>query len=290
MKNTISSQEALLLADLHDLLVDSAKNGYSFSEADWARWKRENSFPREIMEPAYKALSEAWNAGSTSLTVGYGSPQKKGSTSGNNLRPNLDHPLDYLLFTVIRPHVDETLKILDQLLDSKEEDLSALCAFRAEMNDIKSENEAVTEHLRSLEALLVTLRDDYRKKMETGMPFEERMAHCSRELAKLDAPEFMSHWIAPVYKAPSYWQLVKASACASIFGKNRKVVFELFWKELCYLQAYWKPGARPIVPSIWAQMRTKKLVLSQDDDEETGMMDLDEDSDFEYDGRGDFMD
>ncbi|THV74584.1 hypothetical protein D6D28_02452 [Aureobasidium pullulans] len=109
-ENSISSNKVEDLAGLHDLVIDSAKNGYTLTLTAF------NNFVRKklgIKGSLYKPAYESWM-------------QSAADSNDGRLEPNLRHIIDYLLFEVVNPRIEQLNKDCQVKLadaDSHDEDL-----------------------------------------------------------------------------------------------------------------------------------------------------------------------
>jgi hypothetical protein len=100
-ENPISSKRVEDLAGLHDLVIDSAKNGYTLTSSAFNEFIRTKLDIRKGLSiPAY----ESWI-----------NPTKD-STDGR-LEPNLKHIIDYLLFQVVNPRIEQLTKDCQEKLE-----------------------------------------------------------------------------------------------------------------------------------------------------------------------------
>jgi hypothetical protein len=265
-----SSPGALALADLHDLLVDSAKNGFTFTDADFEAFKKKHNLPKDLPPLAYEMAFEPWKS-STYRSCGdmVGASPKRKSTPPPKY--NRAHPLDRLLFDVVIPHVNETLDLVDQVLVQAEEDVSALSRPVAELEKMYKGGGIVYTQLKALEQCLATLKEQEKAWKTSGKTWKERADLLKIEVSRLEPqhPELKEHWLLKVGNSPSYWELLKASAFTSVF--SRMYANALFWRELGHLQAYQNEnGPLPVVSTIWAQLKPKKFEVQEQDWEESG--------------------
>jgi hypothetical protein len=109
-ENSISSKKVEDLAGLHDLVINSAKNGYLLTLSAFNDFVRKKLGIRgNLFKPAY----ESWMDPTTDSTVA-------------RLEPNLKHIIDYLLFEVVNPRIEQLTKDCQDRLanaESYDEDL-----------------------------------------------------------------------------------------------------------------------------------------------------------------------
>jgi len=122
-ENTIASPGVDALADLHDLLIDSAKNGYIYDKTTYQNFLRDNPNIRKKFppKPAYRQALEPDKEERGLRT----SPTK--NAHARSIRFKKDHVVDYMFAHVIGPHIAGTLDLLTQALEtktSKDDDLT----------------------------------------------------------------------------------------------------------------------------------------------------------------------
>jgi hypothetical protein len=109
-ENSISSKKVEDLAGLHDLVINSAKNGYLLTLSAFNDFVRKKLDIRgNLFKPAYKS----WMDPTTNSTIA-------------RLEPNLKHIIDYLLFEVVNPRIEQLTKDYQERLanaESYDEDL-----------------------------------------------------------------------------------------------------------------------------------------------------------------------
>ncbi|THY88603.1 hypothetical protein D6C95_07026 [Aureobasidium pullulans] len=246
-ENSISSKKVEDLAGLHDLVIDSAKNGYTLTLTAF------NNFVRKklgIKGSLYKPAYESWM-------------QSAADSNDGRLEPNLRHIIDYLLFEVVDPRIEQLNKDCQVKLadaDSHDEDLvkpysdrkadidpiivdvlRRMKADLAKVNSIGNSAEKMTKELYALQASRVLEAYTAVQPIHT----EDRVV---QEWLKRTTPN-----------SPNTWELVKASAF--YFDKHRNrltLAFLVASKELCYIKAMASPGRRVVIDTLYATYKPRK--------------------------------
>ena len=246
-ENSISSKKVEDLAGLHDLVIDSAKNGYTLTLTAF------NNFVRKklgIKGSLYKPAYESWM-------------QSAADSNDGRLEPNLRHIIDYLLFKVVNPRIEQLnkdcqIKLADT--DSHDEDLVKPYSDRkADIDPI------IVDVLRRMKADLA--------KVDSIGNSAEKM---TKELYALQASRVLEAYMAvqPIHtedrvvqewlkrttpNSPNTWELVKASAFYLDKHRNRlTLAFLVAGKELCYIKAMATPGSRVVIDTLYATYKPRK--------------------------------
>lgn len=246
-ENSISSKKVEDLAGLHDLVIDSAKNGYTLTLTAF------NNFVRKklgIKGSLYKPAYESWM-------------QSAADSNDGRLEPNLRHIIDYLLFEVVNPRIEQLNKDCQVKLadaDSHDEDLvkpysdrkadidpivvdvlRRMNADLAKVNSIGNSAEKMTKELYALQASRVLEAYTAIQPIHT----EDRVV---QEWLKRTTPN-----------SPNTWELVKASAFYLDKHRNRlTLAFLVAGKELCYIKAMASPGSRVVIDTLYATYKPRK--------------------------------
>jgi hypothetical protein len=106
-ENSVSSKKVEDLAGLHDLVIDSAKNGYTLTSSAFYEFVRTKLDIRKgLNKPAY----ESWMDPTEDSMI-------------PRLEPNLKHIIDYHLFQVVNPRIEQLIKdCQEELVDAESYD------------------------------------------------------------------------------------------------------------------------------------------------------------------------
>jgi hypothetical protein len=245
-ENSVSSKNVEDLADLHDLIIDSAKNGYTLTFSAF------NDFVRSklgIKDDLYKSAYESWMNPTGDSTVG-------------RLKPNLRHIIDYLLFEVVNPRIEQLTKDChEKLADAESYDEDLVKPYQDRSADI---DPIVVDVLRRLKADLAKLNFGNSAEKLTNEQYTVR-ANRSHEAYTAVQPihtedRLVQEWLkrtAP--NSPNIWELIKASAL--YFDKHKKrlaLAFTVAGKELCYIKAMARSGSKVVVEDLYATYKPKR--------------------------------
>ncbi|KAG8529683.1 uncharacterized protein KY384_005164 [Bacidia gigantensis] len=153
-RKCINSPEAIEIANLLGLLVDSGKGGFIFSEAKWSQYLKSKGLKKTLKRPAYKSLDPA---------------------NSNK------HFIDHLMFTVARKASEDALKTFDQKFSNAHtRDQDLLAAYEERIEDSKDEA-GFSDTLRHVGNELELIMDTWKRntrlkdsdKQKLGAPAED---------------------------------------------------------------------------------------------------------------------
>ncbi|TKA78185.1 hypothetical protein B0A49_01311 [Cryomyces minteri] len=263
-ENSIDSPGINPLADLHDHLVDSSKNGYTFDHEAWQKYITSSSDIgiKNPKKPAYKVDFDSIS-GSTKLESVRKLEMKPGAK-----RPkyNPNHIIDHLVFEIIEPHIKETL---EQVKASFTELNTWDSAFAKNVytRELTSSDRVIRDELE-------TLVENLKKIGETRgtSDYNDHIAECHTQYVNL-SPVHTSHpvisrWLVPTAAhAPTTWSLIKAAALFTKHHTRYNFVFDLAGRELCYLKAHSVLQTRSVVEPMYSVMkfrRAKRLLVDEE--------------------------
>ena len=208
----IDSPEAIELAHLLGLLVDSAKGGFIFDEARWTSYLNSKRMPHNLRKPAYR-------------DKGRGKPT--------------DHLIDRLVFGVAKKVKQDALKLFNKHFEgvgSWDSDLTRIC--NEETNNAKSDDE-LSATLEALGCALVDIfnfwkinarveqdENEYTKPAKYGnnFAFSALVERCRGDFLAITPvkegqtvhSDRIREWQRQHNSGqPSYWDLLKASVAFS---------------------------------------------------------------------------
>lgn len=283
-ENSIHTPAVRLLADLHDYLVDSAKNGFLFGSEDYSQFlsKLPDVHVRALKEPAYK---EAMTCSAK---------DDNGVNSRSEIRYNKRHINDFIYFEVMSPHINEVLNMLLEIKDRcRTEDTDLTAYFSQAMNNtedifLRGELENLGKELDSL----------YRRVwvQNINRTFSECLEKCFgeyREISPLNSNySGIRSWMQKdLIGVPSQWELLKASCLFKNFHTKFQFCFGMAGRQLAFIKASSSPGVHFMVSSMWANSKPRKaLVFAAKDDtdvaDQTNGAPFVEESDSDF---GDFL-
>ena len=275
-ENTIDSPGVNALADLHDLLIDSEKNGFTYTFEAYSRFMRscKDIKIKQCPEPAYKHVTKA-EMDSTPL----GRRQ-----SPKELPYNPKHITDKLVFEIVRPHIEETLQQVEaSFAKAQSEDVDLKFVYNQYRNGAEEDasvgDEALHIELDSLEQRLMQLKDRFSaerttKKVDMNnfdqyLDQTERFYHEYRTLMPV-APERLQRSLRRTLlmprgtDEPTDWDLLKASTLHATCHQARGFVFQIAGKELVSLKCAASPSrTRRLVQPMWEIMKPRKATKAE---------------------------
>ncbi len=279
-ENQISSSKLDQLCDLHDLLVDAPKQGYTFTSHQFKHFVHQIlKLKREPKDPIYKlAMEDCKNT-------------REGGGVNTTRAGQYNHDprrlLDYLYFDVVRPNHDETLKRVKDVFSQATMTDDAL---QYPYKHFKDKNHAL------INQVLATLQNEVSKlyyhwvtSFKIGAPTDKKgisieqenaiVEECYREFRALrpayeDHPDIKS-WFEPCTGPDSIsWDYIRASALYDKLLQKNKVhfAFKMAGLELAEMKAKRFENVRHVIPRIHANMRPKRIraPVEQEEEEEDG--------------------
>ena len=257
---SIQSVGVEALADLHDLLVDSSKMGYTFTEDKWRNFV--NSDPRIIHKnpdnPLHKKLM-----GGMSLNF-IQSPVPKDA-------------IDRILIHTVMPAADAAVKEVKDIWKNENVKDDALCRPYSRVQQLA---EMEPSYGKDCDLLVKQIKKIYRK-WNVGLHENAESKNsnaciekCYREFLSLkpttafwNLHQEMETLISP---SPTAWDLLKASVTYLEYP-DKPFTWRMAGKELGFIKAWNIDGARTISPFFYANMKPKSIkrisVQEHDDDE-----------------------
>lgn len=248
-QNQLRSDGLDALADLHDLLVDSAKNGYIFGRHGWDKFNA-TFFP----DLKHHQLTEAaWKV------AGKDDAEPICETKSLRMPYNRNNIIDHLVFEIARPlGMQMQEQLVQQMRASavdEDEDLAhfytSLSADESKsallhevlVNLSKDLDDIIAQHWRPSWCLLTESVPEQKKRFESSRAalrnaFQRlRPRYTSTDAS---ATETMRVWtLTSSAASPSLWDQLKASGLwCKRRGRSVGMVFETCGKLLCYLKSH----------------------------------------------------
>ena len=287
-ENRIHSRGINVMSDVHDLLVDSSKNGYTLDDADYQRLIQENPHIKKKNPPvpAYRIAMEE---------------NTKRRNISNNSNATKKHPdfskiCDYLYFKVLEPHTEETIrKVKDAFAGGTDWDSDLQYPYVTENSSvesvIQSELQMLREKLTELQQMWVARN---KKRGDAFVPevYNDCVEDCYNVYKAIMPTNLtdrvISRWVQSVPGGRTHWQLLKASALFKLFhgfGQNGTFAFHLAGDDLAYIKATASGTARTIKWSMYALLKPRKVktatrdisVVDEDDSEYESAVENEED-------------
>ena len=288
-ENSIDTPAVKLLADLHDYLIDSAKNGFVFCSEDYQAFMAQlpNVSVRALKEPVYKQAMAFSTKEDLSI-----------KTSERDItKYKREHISDWIYFEIMSPHINTVLESLLDVKEKAETDDSDLKKYFDEaMND--AEDILVRAELEELPKALDCM---YKSSWvpHVNRNYEVCLEKCFEEYDSLK-PSNLNHavircWMQkPLEGIPSQWELIKASCLFKTLHHRFQFCFGIAGKQLAFLKAGASQRVHFMASLMWANMKPRKALKTSAEESadltrdrvDLGLNTPTEDSDSEI---GDFM-
>lgn len=276
--NKVYSVQLDKLCDLHDLLVDAPKQGYTFTQADFIEFQSTIlGLEKPLKQPAHKAAMDDCLS-----TIDIEEVEK---LRLKDYHHKSNRVLDYLYFDVFRAHNRETAQCVKRTLsrpDETEGVNKADMALSFPYNHLKEKgNDIVTQELRKLNEQLGELYRRWGGGFHKATTTESRNLHaeeCYKAYKAIrpiqtDAAE-VKYWLEP-YCGPTSlsWDVIMASTLYvkyHLVPKKADFTFKMAGRELTELKARSSPFTRYVIASIHANMKPKRIKAPAELDEDDG--------------------
>ncbi|KAI9687656.1 MAG: hypothetical protein M1820_010413 [Bogoriella megaspora] len=286
-ENNLDTPAANGLADMHDYLVDSSKNGFSFNRQDFARYKQLHGI-RINAEPAYKKITKA--------KLDIAQMGQRRDINRYAYMHNPDHVVDKLVFEVVQPHIHETLCRVESkfsnagTFDAELASVSEKWSHRA----YRHADQPLKDEIEHLKQRLEPIRRSWGVAMAKGIELDNKEDYFSKleqhfqwylSVQPRSPSPLHGSWQDTLSERkgshdPTEWDLLKASMLHSMSYTSTAFAFNMAGNELARLKAAASPqGDRRIVYSVYQILKPGKLKLDRIADEGDG-----EDDDANSDG------
>ena len=247
------------LADLHDLLVDSSKLGYTFTEDKWRNFV--NSDPRIIHKYPDNPLHKKLMGGMSLSTIE--SPVPKDAT-------------DRILIYTVMPAADAAVREVKNIWKNENGKDEALCRPYSTVLQLAEMEPSYGEDcdllVRKIKKLYQAWNAGFHENAESKNS-NACVENCYLEFRNLgpttalwNLHQEMEMLISPSHTA---WDLLKASVTYFEYP-NKPFTWRMAGKELGFIRAWSIGGARTISPFSYANMKPKsiKRISVQEHDED----------------------
>ncbi|KAF2665358.1 hypothetical protein BT63DRAFT_62686 [Microthyrium microscopicum] len=280
-----------LLADLHDHLIDSAKSGFKYSKSAFEKWKTSKRIVanHSLPDPEYKKYYEAWER-SEAKKLKWKFEEQWESNAKSNPSPqkhyprmaNPTHVLDRLFFLVVDPHIEETIRLINDECaahNTPDEHLAGIYH-----KQLRSDHAEIKEEMKHLKQNLFLIFDAWKLATKERKAAENKSGSFAERSGKTftrQAEQFCArfHDLQPVNRTHetiagwktdgighsySTWTLLKASALSEVFHKDHLFVWHLAGDVLCDIKARYILGSRLMVESMRNIMKPRIKLVSTD--------------------------
>lgn len=251
--NSVGTKEAEAVADVHDHLVDSAKNGYTYDQEAWEAFQKSlQRMPERLFDPAYKAAPER---------------DLQQSKDDSDVRYNPKHVIDYLVYRVARRDARKILESIKQRIfaSSTDEDESvsgkwlsyaARPEIAAEVRRMGDELNAVYQKWPRPIMIEGKSAEEKRKLFNDAKVLCRELYQKKQPLACTQGPTWSQDHISHI---PTEGELVKAAAAFHLFSRKGAFMFAVAGPHVLFLKAFSRDIPYVCVPLIFEKLKMKKL-------------------------------
>ncbi|KAF2203470.1 hypothetical protein GQ43DRAFT_498971 [Delitschia confertaspora ATCC 74209] len=261
MEDAIYSPGLEALCAIHDLLVDSAKQGFLFGRKDF-EWYIRNSVLNIHPSPPKPAYKRVMEMSTTSKDIANRAASRK-----KDPKYKKHNPLDYLFFKVVRKHNDETLKLAVEKLKAAEEDTTWKEYYEAEFE--RSEPDSIlkadlSELLNRFDKPLGIWRARIAQENTPASFHSETIEKCYAEYKAVmplnNEHPVIQRWLIPRFGSLTDWDLLRASALAKKLPFKEKQIFilQMAGREIAYIVLSKKENSRLMDWNAYTDLKPRK--------------------------------
>lgn len=276
-ENNLWPPPVLAVAGLHDLLVDTAKNGYVFTRHMLNEYlqKKGYRFPKEVEDPAWAATTKEPTRTSRSLREAIHRPRPK--------KPA--HVLDHIMFTAICPLLVTTLDRLQASADAavyRDEDLE----YAYKQAPSLASTEVRFEFVVLAEIALITRRVVQIQELwgsivsavkDTGADYgrtylQKCIKPCWEQYEAIEpcnsSHPLLAGWLSKsASQGLRFWDVLRVSVLARRFPDKPKFTFAVARDVLCKIKAESTEDSRLLCLDMAGIMKVKKIERAVDIEE-----------------------
>jgi hypothetical protein len=272
LENCVHSDTLTVLYDVRDLLVDAPKQAYRFGDNDFDHLVRHKIKCKNPGVPAYKQAIEARQR---SKAMG-----KEHKDILKHSRHNPDNIIDFLYFNVIRKHNTETQQAINAALPKEDDDDQDL---QLPFLQLRGKEDAILNHeldvlLREIDKILRIWNSSFVDKSELSTEKWNRIINkcynkfrslvpSAENISRPQIAPLLSRYLGP--KHPTIWETIRSSALYTTYPKNHSFVWHMAGRELVRLKAGTNANTYNVIPSVFANFKTKSSKVVQPEDEES---------------------
>ncbi|KAF2736322.1 hypothetical protein EJ04DRAFT_490091 [Polyplosphaeria fusca] len=270
-ENRIYSEVLSKLCDMHDLLVDGPKQGYTFTEKDFQRYVREDLRCRDPGVPVYK---KAMNEREKPKEMGEAKKARE-----KVWRFNKDNIIDFLYFNVVMTHHSRTLDEVSTTFSKTHGDDPILQhPYRhldAEKSPMVNQEMAILkDKITEVWQLWASRLNQHGGNIKAGY-YNSAVAECYKKYEEImpinQDNQVVNAWLRHYHSRRScFWDTLRASALYTLFPGRSSFVYHMAGKQLARLKGEDDPESRIIGQPIYTTMRPKiKRIQKQFEDDST---------------------
>nr|POF24091.1 rna-dependent rna polymerase 1 [Quercus suber] len=255
--NDLSTVTANKYNDLHDYLVDADKNGYTFLEADFIRFRQRYGASRHG-EPQYRIFLKTKEKGYSDLQV----------SETPNKSERWTHILDKLYLDVLKREVVGGMRGVKKCLRaamSRDTDLERpydqVWKPTEVSSVLKSELESLKRNLDDLVVAWQVGNVDYhatgrQPEVWTHLITSLRMRYRTIKPVHPDHAA-VAEWCRPQGNDLTMWDKLKASTLAKLHHQKYKMIYNVALDDLCRIKLQ-VAAHRSIIMPVYVHMRSRK--------------------------------
>jgi hypothetical protein len=271
-ENRLSSFKLDCLSDIHDLLVDAPKQGYTFTMIHWQKYLQNRlgcrlNLRQQIHKDAMDACAAVKDSGAD-----------VDKTREKQYKYKRENIVDYLYFEIVRSHNVATMKQMKNILSSASEADDHLLFPNKELTNLQ--DPIINEELRRAKEEMSQLYSSWNAsthKDDKDRSFEDFARVVEDLYARFTAIEpvnkdhpIIKSWLHPWLRPECrLWDRLRASMLYAKFphANAQTFVFQMAGDELAKIKAENFPHTRYIVADIRANMKPKPIKAPVPDDE-----------------------
>lgn len=260
--NNLTSDGAMVLLCLHDLMIDADKRGLSFYKKDFEDLMQRHGIA-QMQTPAHRIYTGATD-----------------SIGGNAFaKRNPENIVDYVFFEILEPKVKATLALTEKKLSTAvTEDAGLTKSYDDELRNTPPDS-AIGKEVAALPKKFEALRKmwwEMRNEWKAGnCEWDFCLEECRAMYVAIvpDDAKLFSRWLETIGDELSMWDKLKASALARL-QHTGKMMFNMAGRELCEIKALRSGPTRRLTMRciLESKPRGKKRGADRmdDDDDEFG--------------------
>ncbi|TKA26645.1 hypothetical protein B0A50_04753 [Salinomyces thailandicus] len=264
----IRSQGAKVLCDLHDIIIDSDKQGLTFHQQAYVAIRKKHSIPLNLQIPAHRKFTK--------------NQSEEDALDRRSWAEIKDTDIiDRLYFHVVKRKIDEGMARAEVILGMPDSLPSADADLTAVADDrLASDDPAIVQEMKALCNALKRPRRTWQEGGGTlGVHRERRQKFDWAPVASKALEEYLviqpvnphhpavAEWLRPRGQTPTIWAEIKASTLARLYYDSDRFIFAMASGDLCHLKSMSRES-RFIRMDMYLTMKQhrRKTVEDPDDD------------------------
>lgn len=274
---TIHSRQINAIADLHDYLVDAAKNGYVFGEEAYEAFQATavGFHGKSEAKPAYR---RAIAAARTRRKNRDGTGSEPAAETEEAIKYKRHDISDHVYFEVIDPHVEATVREFERSCSAAVTEDGDIGRYLLRQLALVGDDDAALAHaLAELRRAVAAVKQRWcgRQAGRSGSDsaeYDAIRALCADMYRAIQPCEGVRQhpvarrWAAasPLPGVPSEWSLLKAAVLCDAHHDKHYFVFAMAGRELAFLKATCRAGAHILVAPMWATLKPRRAAKARE--------------------------